>query len=130
MIEEQGLDAAGARFVWGGGSRFDEQSAALIRQGFLEHAPHALAAILKRVLAAVPEPDALAAELARFTAPVLLLAGSEDADAVAASSAFARQLPNAESVVLPGAGHLVNLQASAAFNAALRQFLDRLPRPS
>jgi pimeloyl-ACP methyl ester carboxylesterase len=130
MIEEQGLDAAGARFVWGEGSRFDEQSSALIRQGFLEHAPHALAAILKQVLAVVPEPDALAPALARFSSPVLLIAGSEDADAVAANEALARHLPHAEVVVLPGAGHLVNLQASAGFNGALRQFLDRLPRTS
>jgi pimeloyl-ACP methyl ester carboxylesterase len=130
MIEEQGLDAAGARFVWGEGTRFDEQSAALIRQGFLEHAPHALAAILKQVLAVVPEPDSLGPALARFPSPALLIAGSEDADAIAANEAFARHLPHAEAVVLPGAGHLVNLQASGSFNGALRRFLDRLPRTS
>lgn len=125
-IEEEGLDAAGARFVWGPDSRFDEKSAALIRLGFLEHSPIALAAIAKNVLTSIEDPEARKEELARLDVPALLVAGSEDADAIAAADSLARLLPRATRVVLPGAGHLVNLQAADAFNATVRTFLDGL----
>lgn len=128
-IDERGLDAAGAEFVWGEASRFDPSSAALIRQGFLEHAPHALSAMLRQVLAKIPTPDALRDALSKLTAPVLILSGSEDADALAAAEELSRSLPNAKSVTLRGAGHLVNLQATKEFNRELRAFLDGLPPP-
>lgn len=125
-IEARGLDSAGAEFVWGPDSRFDANSAALIRQGFLEHAPHALAAMLRRVIAKIPEPEELVARLARLDVPTLIILGSEDAGAKAPSESLARHLANAELVTLAGAGHLVNLQATRMFNDAVRSFLDNL----
>jgi len=53
-IEREGLEAAGARFVWGPDSGLEPRAAALIRQGFLEHAPHALEATLRQVIAVQP----------------------------------------------------------------------------
>jgi 3-oxoadipate enol-lactonase len=50
-IEREGLEAAGARFVWGAESGLEPGAAALIRQGFLEHDPHALAYTLRGVIA-------------------------------------------------------------------------------
>jgi len=124
-IETRGLDAAGAEYVWGEDSRFDASSAAFIRQGFLEHRPHALAALLRRVIARIPHPDELASELARLSVPTLIVAGAEDAEAIEPSESLAKHLPNASLIVLEGAGHLVNLQAADAFNARLREFLAR-----
>lgn len=124
-IDQRGLDAAGAEFVWGDVSRFDENSAALIRQGFLEHAPHALSALLRNVLSHIPDPDTLGSELSRLTVPTLLLAGSDDPDAIDASERLARYLPQAQFDIIPGAGHLVNLQNAPVFNEALGAFLDR-----
>ncbi|HEB88782.1 MAG TPA: alpha/beta fold hydrolase, partial [Deltaproteobacteria bacterium] len=43
VLETEGLEAAGERFVWGPGSGLDERGAALVRQGFLEHDPLGLA---------------------------------------------------------------------------------------
>lgn len=124
-IDVEGLEGAGARFVWGETSRFDPKGAELIRQGFLEHPPHALAALLRNVLAHLKTPDDLADELREFNAPALVVVGSEDEDSLAPSRRLAELLPNAELVVVPGAGHVVNLAAPAAFNEALGRLLER-----
>lgn len=66
--------------------------------------------------------------LAQVACPVLVACGAEDVlTPPAASEAMARALPAAELVILPGAGHLSNLESPAAFSAALAGFLDGLP---
>jgi pimeloyl-ACP methyl ester carboxylesterase len=112
--------------VWAEASRFDPRGAALIRQGFLEHTPHAMTAILREVLASVPAPAELAAELAKLDVPVLVIAGSNDGESLPPSEQLAQLLPNARLVVVPGAGHVVNLADPARFNQALGEFLDQL----
>jgi len=66
--------------------------------------------------------------LARFSGPALVAVGIED---VLTPPAKAREMaavaPQATLVEIPGAGHLANLEAPAAFNAALAQFLQRWP---
>lgn len=124
-IDAEGLERAGERFVWGETSRFDPKGAQLIRQGFLEHPPHALAAILRNVLSCLKTPDELAEPLRGFAPPVLVIVGSEDHDSLGPSRRLAELLPNAELVIVPGAGHVVNLSAPQAFNEALAKFLDR-----
>jgi 2-succinyl-6-hydroxy-2,4-cyclohexadiene-1-carboxylate synthase len=123
-IERDGLEAAGERFVWGPRSGLDAAGAALVRQGFLEHAPHALAHTLRELLAKLEPPDALAPRLAPLGIPVLVIAGARDEASLAGSRAFAAALPVAHLVVIPDAGHVVNLAAPAAFDAALLRFLD------
>jgi pimeloyl-ACP methyl ester carboxylesterase len=125
-IDAEGLDAAGARYAWGERARFDARAAALIRSGFLEHRPHALAALLRNVLAKIPTPDELAGELAGVAVPVLLIAGALDRNAVGACERLAALLPRAELVIVPDAGHVVNLEAPAPFNEALGRFFGAL----
>jgi pimeloyl-ACP methyl ester carboxylesterase len=125
-IENDGLEAAGERFVWGAESGLDARGAALVRQGFLEHPPHALAFTLRGVLAVLPEPETLAASLARLDLPTLLVAGGADAGSVASHQALAAALPRVRSVVIPDAGHVVNLAAPAAFDATVRDFLGAI----
>ena len=125
-IEARGLESAGAEFAWGERSRFDPKGAALIRQGLMEHPPHALAHILRRTLAVLPGPEALGEKLASFTKPVLVIAGSEDRTAAAPAKALVRLLPNAELHVVEGAGHVVNLAAPEAFNELCRSYLSRV----
>jgi 2-succinyl-6-hydroxy-2,4-cyclohexadiene-1-carboxylate synthase len=127
-IEHKGLEAAGAEFVWGERARFDPRGAALIRAGFMEHPPHALAHILRRSLAELPGPSRLAAELARFSRPVLVVTGSEDGSSKESSRALVGLLPQAELAEIAGAGHVVNLAAPQAFNEACRNFLERVDR--
>jgi len=122
-IEERGLDAAGADFVWGERSRFDPKGAALIRQGFLEHSPQALAHILREVLATSPSPNTLAPRLRELSIPTCVVAGSDDAESLGPCRELARLLPKAELHVLEGAGHVVNLTKPALFNELISKFL-------
>src|SRR5476649_2801288 len=56
--------------------------------------------------------------------PTLVLSGAKDKNAPAPMMAkMASYIPSAEYVELDGAGHLVNLERPAAFDAALEQFL-------
>jgi pimeloyl-ACP methyl ester carboxylesterase len=73
-----------------------------------------------------PPPPAGASALARFARPVLIVNGELDTRARRrAGKALARTLPAAERIVLPGAGHLPNLDAPGAYNDALRAFVRR-----
>jgi pimeloyl-ACP methyl ester carboxylesterase len=76
-----------------------------------------------------PPPPAGIAALARFPKPVLVVNGEFDTTIRRrAGAALARALPLAEHVVVPGAGHLPNLDAPHAYNEALRAFLQRQSR--
>jgi len=121
-IERRGLEAAGAEFVWGDDSRLDS-AGRLVRQGFLEHPPHALMWTLRKLVATQPSVEELAPALARLVMPALIVVGAEDRGSVEPSRTLAQALPNARLVVVPGAGHVVNLQAPKEFNAALLEFL-------
>ena len=62
--------------------------------------------------------------LKNIAVPALVLSGSKDKNAPAPMMAkMASYIPSAKYVELEGAGHLVNLERPAAFDAALDQFL-------
>jgi pimeloyl-ACP methyl ester carboxylesterase len=127
VLESDGVEVAGARFVWGSESGLDERGAALVRQGFVEHDPLALAQILRGVLG---EVSAMLDEPAldeRLAMPVLLVAGSRDTGSLEATRRLASRLPHARVELIEGAGHVVNLSATAAFNEILGDFLVDLP---
>ena len=67
----------------------------------------------------------VSAELDRLTMPVLVLVGERDRPNRRLSRDLAKRLPDAELQIVPGAGHVANLDAPDAFNEALREFLDR-----
>lgn len=125
-IEQHGLEAAGEKFVWGERSRFDPKGAALIRQGFLEHNPLALTAILRSVLSRIPDVAGLSAGLAKLDVPAVVIVGADDRECLPHCERLASLLPRAELVVVPSAGHVVNLAAPEAFNRAVGKLLDRL----
>jgi len=62
-------------------------------------------------------------ELAGLLVPTLVLVGGRDRANLGLSRTLAAQLPNAELRVLPGAGHIANIEAPEAFTEALRDFL-------
>ncbi len=123
-LDREGLESAGARFVWGDPRAAESPDAPLIRQGFLEHSPEALAHTLRGLIALQPPAARLAAELGEFEIPVLLIAGERDTASLAASRALDAALPNSRLVVVAGAGHVVNLVRPREFNAALLEFLE------
>lgn len=122
-LEQEGAEAAGARFVWGPETGLDERGAAWVRQGFLEHPAHGLAHCLRGVLAPRAPLAERAGDLADLDAPVQLIAGEQDQSGVVASRALAEVIPRARLEIVPGAGHVVNLAAPQAFNTVLVHFL-------
>ena len=68
-------------------------------------------------------------ELASIDVPTLVLVGDQDATApVEVAEEMTRRLPRARLAVIPGAGHLSNLE-SPAFTTELEAFLDELTEP-
>jgi pimeloyl-ACP methyl ester carboxylesterase len=99
--------------------------------------PGVLAGLQERILATAPQGIAnalhgLAARadsretLPTITVPTLVLVGAEDLLTPPSEAAtMAAAIPRARLDVIPGAGHLANLENPAAVNAALRAFLAR-----
>lgn len=125
-IDAEGLEAAGDRFVWGPASGLDPQAAKLVRMGFLEHPPHAIAGLLRQLIGVLASVDSLAGDLSRLALPALVVVGEHDSASLEPCRQLAATLPDAELVVIPGAGHVVNLARPEAFNAALLGFLEGL----
>ena len=62
--------------------------------------------------------------LARLRQPALVVIGDRNRDIRSRATAMAEEMADARLVRLSGAGHLVNLDAAGAFNAAVLGFLD------
>ena len=52
--------------------------------------------------------------------------GEHDRAYLRAAEVLAARLPDAESVTIPGAGHIVNIEDPGAFDAAAIRFLERV----
>jgi pimeloyl-ACP methyl ester carboxylesterase len=59
--------------------------------------------------------------------PTLIIVGSEDKPNLSAAHYMARTIPNAREIVVPRANHAANISKAAAVNAAISDFLGRLP---
>jgi pimeloyl-ACP methyl ester carboxylesterase len=65
--------------------------------------------------------------LPQIAVPTLVITGAEDQMIpVEESHRMAGAIPGAKLVIVPGAGHLANLEQPDAFNAALIEFLNTL----
>jgi pimeloyl-ACP methyl ester carboxylesterase len=64
--------------------------------------------------------------LGEIKVPALVVVGADDAPFLAASDYMAAKIPGAQKVVIPAAGHAVNIDQPQAFIAAVLPFLDRL----
>jgi 2-succinyl-6-hydroxy-2,4-cyclohexadiene-1-carboxylate synthase len=99
----------------------------------LANDPRALARSLRGLGTGVQPP--LHDRLASVSAPVLLVAGAEDAKFLAIARELVARLPGAELAEIPEAGHAAQLENPVAFAAAARAFLARAdagraePRP-
>jgi pimeloyl-ACP methyl ester carboxylesterase len=65
--------------------------------------------------------------LSAITVPTLVLVGEDDkATPVESSRKMAAAVPGTDLVIIPGAGHVSNIEQPDAFNAALVMFLRRI----
>jgi pimeloyl-ACP methyl ester carboxylesterase len=95
-------------------------------RGLVQSAPPLAAAWAQRAMAA--RPDSTGA-LAEFHAPTLVLHGAEDAIVTEDDArSMAEALPNAELIMIPGAGHLTAVEQPQLFNDAVTEFGAALTR--
>jgi pimeloyl-ACP methyl ester carboxylesterase len=127
LAEREGVAPVAAAMLPGmvaGGQveRADPAVLARIQALMATASPAGVAAALRAMAA---RPDALPA-LAAITCPTLVLCGAEDVlTPPAEARLMAESIPQAQLVLIEGAGHLANLEQPAAFNAALLDFLAR-----
>jgi pimeloyl-ACP methyl ester carboxylesterase len=66
--------------------------------------------------------------LPEIKVPSLVVVGADDTPFLAASDYMAAKIPGAKKVVIPAAGHAVNIDQPQAFVDAVLPFLDGLPK--
>lgn len=89
------------------------------------------AAGMTNALAAMQGRTDITPALASFALPTLVMVGREDTlTPPALSESMAAKIPGARLVMLDNAGHVSNLEAPAAFNAALLAFLREAAIPA
>ncbi|MCC7123779.1 MAG: alpha/beta hydrolase [Acidobacteria bacterium] len=95
-----------------------------VRRFIKQQSPDALRGAIRRMM---DRPDS--SELATtITVPALIVVGEEDAlTPVADAQKMAAAIPGARLEIIPGAGHLPNLEQPARFNTVLGDFLSSLP---
>jgi pimeloyl-ACP methyl ester carboxylesterase len=61
-----------------------------------------------------------------ITVPTLVIVGAEDSDFLAGADYMHRHIRNSRKVVIDNAGHAANMDQPEAFNAAVRELLEKL----
>jgi pimeloyl-ACP methyl ester carboxylesterase len=92
------------------------------------HSSLGSALTMRGVQAARPSLYALADELAKVRAPVLILVGDEDEGCLEPALMLKRTIPAAGLAVLPRTGHTANLEEPDVFNRAVDSFLTAAAR--
>jgi pimeloyl-ACP methyl ester carboxylesterase len=114
------------------GDRFEREGLAVLKAGSRERSTvtHRDALGLARAARGMlTQRDARVIELLpNIKVPSLVVVGADDAPFFAASDYMAAKIPAAKKVVIPAAGHAVNIDQPQAFIEAVLPFLDALPR--
>jgi pimeloyl-ACP methyl ester carboxylesterase len=88
-----------------------------------------LAGLARAARGMLTQRDARVIELLpHIKVPSLVVVGAEDAPFLAAADYMAAKIPAAKKVVIPAAGHVVNIDQPRAFIDAVLPFLDSLPQ--
>ena len=95
-------------------------------RNFSEHSAQGSANTMLGYQARRPSLYDLTAEMARITAPTLIVAGDEDDAVLEPSLMMKRTIPTAGLVVLPKSGHMTNLEDPALFNRLLEDFFHQV----
>jgi pimeloyl-ACP methyl ester carboxylesterase len=114
------------------GDRFEREGLAVLKSLSRERSSvsHRDASGLARAARGMlTQRDARVIELLpNIKVPSLIVVGADDAPFLAASDYMAAKIPAANKVVIPAAGHAVNIDQPQAFIDAVLPFLDGLPR--
>jgi pimeloyl-ACP methyl ester carboxylesterase len=96
-----------------------------IRSCLMTHRARGLAYTAREVLIKRPTIYALEPRLRELRVPTLLIVGEHDQPCLKTHRFMAECIPGASHVMIRDVGHLTNLEAPAAFNAAVKRFLAR-----
>ena len=122
IIENEGLDAfvnspAAATMI---GLRPELPAARSAARAIAAQDPVGLTHFARWVAAAAPS---IIDELAGIDIPALVIVGEKDDAYLPAAVVMTAKLPRARRETISGAGHIVNIEASEVFNAAVASFL-------
>jgi pimeloyl-ACP methyl ester carboxylesterase len=91
-------------------------------RNFSEHSALGSANTMLGYQARRPSLYSLEREIAGIAAPVLIVAGDEDEAVLEPSLMMKRTIPSAQLFVMPGSGHMTNLEDPALFNRVVEDF--------
>jgi len=115
--------------------RKDPYGWSVFRDQLAEHSADGQAYTMQGVMLTRPTIFSLESQLRALGVPTLVAIGDEDEPCVDVAVFLKRTVPAAGLLVLPQAGHAINLEEPAIFNAALLEFFglveaERWPRRS
>ena len=128
FIRREGIEAFVDRWMahplFASQARLGDAHLARMRAQRVGNRPAALARVLEGMGTGAMEP--VVDRFGEIQVPVLLAAGAEDAKFSQLARHMAERLPRAEMVIVPGAGHAVQVEAPRALAAAVEAFLRRV----
>jgi pimeloyl-ACP methyl ester carboxylesterase len=102
----------------------DQTVESTVRRLIKQQSPDGIRRAIQRMMDRVDAADVLAA----VRVPALVIVGEEDTlTPVEESRRLAAAIAGARLEIIPGAGHLPNLEQPARFNTVLTDFLERMP---
>lgn len=110
------------RLAW---KRKDERGFAEFIRQFAEHSALGSANTMLGYQGRRPSLYDLTAQIAKISAPALIVNGDEDDPCLEPGLMLRRAIPNAGHVVLPRTGHAMNLEEPQLFNAIVGDFFAR-----
>jgi pimeloyl-ACP methyl ester carboxylesterase len=114
------------------GERFEREGLAVLKSASRERSTVSHRDALGLARAAhgmLTQRDARVIEsLPDIKVPSLVMVGADDTPFLAAADYMAAKIPEATKVVIPAAGHAVNIDQPQAFIEAVLPFLDQVPR--
>jgi pimeloyl-ACP methyl ester carboxylesterase len=125
-----------ARDAWnkralGTAERFEHEGLEVLKSASRERSTvnHRALGLARAARGMLTQRDASVIEsLPDIKVPSLVVVGADDTPFLAASDYMAAKIPGAKKVVIPAAGHAVNIDQPQAFIDAVLPFLDSLPR--
>jgi pimeloyl-ACP methyl ester carboxylesterase len=100
----------------------DPRGWAEFAQQLAEHSPKGQALTMRGVQMRRPSPYELVEDMKRISVPALIVTGDEDDPCLEPALLMKRNIPNSGLVVLPRAGHTINIEDPEPFNRALFEF--------
>jgi pimeloyl-ACP methyl ester carboxylesterase len=100
----------------------DPRGWAEFAQQLAEHSPKGQALTMRGVQMRRPSLYELVEDMKRISVPALIVTGDEDDPCLEPALLMKRSIPSCGLVVLPRAGHTINIEEPEAFNRALFEF--------